>query len=128
MDLQVKRWIRYSLSPDSSSEDEQEAFERKMQEKRFWDQVKTTEEELCPKATGHEARLEKKALARERKRQRDTSPGLSDKVLLGDSSRKLDTSNDICHLRWQKTLVKERNRFYADPLWEMLAMKSNAMD
>ena len=59
-----------------------------MKEKQYRDYVKTVQEELCPRATGHEAKLEKKALARERYRQRDTSPGLSDKVLLGDSSRK----------------------------------------
>ena len=71
---------------ESSSEDEQEAFQRKMEDKRYKDYVKTAEEELCPKATGYETKLEKKAMARERKRFRDTSPGLSDKVLLGDSS------------------------------------------
>merc|ERR1719153_991883 len=74
-------------SKESSSEDEEEAFERKMRDKRYKDYVKTTEEELCPKATGHEAKLEKKAMAREKKRMRDTSPGLSDKVLFGDSSK-----------------------------------------
>jgi len=104
---------------ESSSEDEQEAFERKMQEKRFKDYVKTTEEELCPKATGFEAKLEKKAMARERKRFRDTSPGLSDKVLLGDSNkmgkaiekRKIDRA---VKQEVSSTLAKQKLNDYAE--------------
>jgi len=79
--------IAQALNQDSDSEDEQDRFEREMKEKRFKDYVKTANDELCPRAgSGFEARMEKKAMERERKRQRDTSPGLSDKVLLADSS------------------------------------------
>lgn len=74
--------IRTKVEKNSESDEDQKYAERKEKTKKYNQYKKLVEEELVPKETGREARLEKKKVERERRR-KDDSPERDERDIYG---------------------------------------------
>ncbi|PIK36253.1 hypothetical protein BSL78_26917 [Apostichopus japonicus] len=90
------------LQQDSDEDRETERKRVRTERKKYREYDKLTMEELTPKATGHEAKVEKKML----RKHRASSPELSDRVLMGSG---MDIETIMAKKRKSDAAKRERN-------------------
>ncbi|XP_070568980.1 triadin-like [Ptychodera flava] len=89
-------------------EEQQEADRRRLQKERkdFRSHDKMVMEELAPKATGHDAKIEKKLSRSFERKQRGQSPEMKDSYIMG--------GNDDFHARLHKRKIRQEEKRQAD--------------